>query len=395
MSLAFKLGSQFDRRLQERGRHLVDTGAVRVTDRGPDHIHAIVSEVQDFDVRVTYLRDARNRDNLLVSCTCPYFDDYSRCKHIWAVILEASHDRSLPNAEYARFLRIDREPPAVDAPAAAAQPRVYEMPRRERTPAWKEYLTQIQANVELRKADPEWAEGFELLYSIDPLSSRTTGAVVVDLYSRSRKKNGEPTVWKDFRISHTRAGQLPDPVDADLVPMLLCGTDTFSFNYSASYGTSTRKALPHALALKVLPRAADAGRLALRGEHQQQFIPLTWDEGEPWRLLLEIRQDDRDQWAITGSLARGEERMALTEPALLLRGGFVAARGHIARLEDEGAFGWIEQLLAIRQIPFPDRERDAVLASLLNTKYLPKLELDEPLRFEERHAAPRFALRIT
>src|SRR5258708_39531215 len=115
MSFAFKLGSQFARRLQERGRHLVDTGAVRVTDRGADHIHAVVSEVQDFDVRVPYLRDARNRDNLLVSCTCPYFDDYSRCKHIWAGILEASHDRSPPNAEYARFLRLDRQPPPVHA----------------------------------------------------------------------------------------------------------------------------------------------------------------------------------------------------------------------------------------------------------------------------------------
>ena len=191
-------------------------------------------------------------------------------------------------------------------------------------------------------------------------------------------------MWKDFRIAHTRAGLLPDPVDADLVPMMLGGTDTFSFNYSHSYGTSTRKALPYALALKVLPRAAEAKRLAIRGERMQQFTPLAWDEGDPWRLLLEIRQDDRDQWAITGALARGEERMQLTEPSLVLRGGFVIARGAIARLEDDGAYAWIEQLLAIRQIPFPDRERDAVIASLLNTPFLPKLELDEPLRFEER-----------
>jgi hypothetical protein len=395
MSLAFKLGSQFDRHLQERGRHLVDAGAVRVTDSGPDHIHAIVSDVQDYEVRVTYLRDARNRDNLMVSCTCSYFDDYSRCKHIWAVILGASQDRSLPNAEYARFLRIDREPPPVDATVPAPVSRVYEMPRRERAPVWKEYLSQIQANVESGKATPEWPEGFELLYAIDPLSSRATGAIVVDLYSRSRKKSGEPTAWKDFRVSHTRAGQLPDPVDADLVPMILGGTDTFSFNYSSTYGTSTRKALPYALSLKVLPRAAQAGRLALRGEHQQQFIPLIWDEGEAWRLLLEVRQDDRDQWAITGSLARGEERMLLTEASLLLRGGFVVAHGRIAVLEDEGAFGWIEQLLSIRKIPFPDRERDAVLASLLDTKFLPKLELDEPLRFEERQVTPRLTLRIT
>ena len=71
MSLAFKLGSQFDRRLQERGRFLLDSGAVRVTEQGPDHIHAMVTgSTQEYTVRVTYLRDARNRDNLLVSCGC-------------------------------------------------------------------------------------------------------------------------------------------------------------------------------------------------------------------------------------------------------------------------------------------------------------------------------------
>ena len=38
--------------------------------------------------------------------------------------------------------------------------------------------------------------------------------------------------------------------------------------------------------------------------------------------------------------------MELTEPALILRGGFLVARGAIARFEDEGAFPWIAQLLA-------------------------------------------------
>ena len=395
MSLAFKLGSQFERRLQDRGRYLSDTGAVSVTDQGPDHIYATVRGSQEYEVRVTYTRDARNRDNLLVFCTCPYFDDYARCKHVWAVIVEASRARSLPNAEYARFLRIDREPAAQQGGLIEPVAPHYPIPQRTRTPPWKEYLGQIQATAELRKSDPEWPDGFELLYVVDPPSSRATGAVVLDLFSRSRKKNGEPTVWKDFRISHTRAGQLPDPVDTDIVPMLLGGTDTFSFNYSSTYGTSTRKALPHALALKVIPRAAAAGRLALRADHLHQFAPLEWDQGEAWRLLLEVRQDDRDQWTIVGALVRGEERMPLTEPVLILRGGFVVARGRVALLEDEGAYAWIEQLLAIRSIPFPDRERDEVLASLLNTAHLPRLDLDEPLRFEERHGVPRAALRIS
>ena len=58
-----------------------------------------------------------------------------------------------------------------------------------------------------------------------------------------------------------------------------------------------------------------------------EFRPLTWDEGEPWKLWLDVRQDDRDQWNITGSLRRGEERMELTEPALIVEGGFLVARG--------------------------------------------------------------------
>ena len=124
MSLAFKMGSQFDRRLQDRGRYLKDAGAVRVTDQGPDHIHAVVTGSQEYTVRVTYLRDGRNRDNLLVSCTCAYFGDYSRCKHIWAVILEASRDRPCPTRSTRRFLRIDREPPR-DPDAGGREPRVY------------------------------------------------------------------------------------------------------------------------------------------------------------------------------------------------------------------------------------------------------------------------------
>lgn len=395
MSLAFKLGSQFERRIQERGRFLLDAGAVRVTGQGPDHVYATVAGSQEYEVRVSYERDERNRDNLLVSCTCLYFDDYARCKHVWAVILKASRDLSLPNAEYARFLRVSREEDPDQPPRPADVPRPFAIPQRQRTPPWKEYLDQIQAGLKSVPAAHEWPDGFELLYAVDPSASRTTGTVVIDLFSRQYKKSGERTAWRDFRISHNKAGAVPDPVDADLLPMLLGGTDTFGFQYSGTYGTSTHKALPRALALKILPRAAAAGRLAIRGDHAGQFTPLAWSSDEPWRLKLEVRQDDRDQWAISGTLARGQERMPLSEPSLILREGFLVARGEIAPFDAAGAFPWIEELRSLRQIPFPDRERDTVLATLLNTPLLPPLELDEPLRFEERRGAPRTGLRIT
>src|SRR5436190_23741314 len=109
MSLAYKLGGQFERRLQDRGRFLFEGGAVRITESAFDHVHATVNGSDVYSVRIKYQRDARSRDNLLVSCTCSYFGDFGRCKHLWAVILEAGQNRALPSAEYARHLRVERE----------------------------------------------------------------------------------------------------------------------------------------------------------------------------------------------------------------------------------------------------------------------------------------------
>jgi SNF2-related domain/Helicase conserved C-terminal domain len=393
MSLPNKLGGQFERRLQERGRYLLDSGAVRVIEQSANHIRAVVSGSQEYDVRITYERDERNRDNLVVSCECVYFYDFGRCKHLWAVLLDANRRHALLSAEYARVLRLEREPDNFDR-SKIVRKSLQPIPRVQRTPPWQDYLKEIQANVDTPRPEPDWPADLNLLYAIDPASSRTTGAIVIELFSRTHKKNGEWTVWKEFRVSPARAGVLPDPVDREVIPMMLGGADTFSYHYSATYAVSTRKALPYALALKVLPQIAAAGRLALRLDHQQQFETVEWDPGDPWRLLLEVRQDDRDQWTIEGTLARGEERMPLAMPVILVPGGFVVTHGRIARLEDARQFAWIQQLLLLKRIPFPDRERDAVLETLLNTAHVPELDIDEPLRFEERRQTPRPGLRI-
>ena len=104
-----------------------------------------------------------------------------------------------------------------------------------------------------------------------------------------------------------------------------------------------RKALPPALALKLLPQVSATGRFYSQeyagGSRPHQ--PLVWDSGEPWRLWLDVRQDERDQWAVTGSLRRGGERMELEEPKLLLASGLLVARGTVARFDHAGAFAWV------------------------------------------------------
>jgi hypothetical protein len=46
--------------------------------------------------------------------------------------------------------------------------------------------------------------------------------------------------------------------------------------------------------------------------------PLAWDDGDRWKLWLDVRQDDRDQWKITGSLRRGGTHVELSEPSLIV-----------------------------------------------------------------------------
>src|ERR1035441_8233096 len=117
-------------------------------------------------------------------------------------------------------------------------------------------------------------------------------------------------------------------------------------------------------------RKDDAGDLAGLDAAAADFLP-PGDVG--------AAQDDRDQWKITGSLRRGAERMLLTEPALIEEGGFLLAQGKIARLDDGGAFPWITRLAALKQIPFPDRERDSVMSKLLDLTVVPPLDVDEAL----------------
>ena len=86
--------------------------------------------------------------------------------------------------------------------------------------------------------------------------------------------------------------------------------------------------------------------------------------------------------------------MELDEPLLVLEDGLLLARDTVARFEVGGGFAWVAQLRDVKRIPFPDREREAVLAKLLALPAAPPMEIDEALRFEERKSTPRLGLRI-
>ncbi len=399
MPLATRLAFQFDKRIQLKGLNLFHGRAVRVIDKGDNFLFAEVRGGQLYEVRLTYAEG-----KLLVACDCAYFADCAQCKHLWAAVMEADRQGAVREALNARYLEMEdeslRQPDEDEEPDSDFEydylrPRYQRPPPSPQIQPWQEYLGTIQRGLESRRTAPaSFSREFEILYAIDITASKTGGALVLDLVSRTRKKNGEWAVPKEFRIASSHVSLLPDPVDAEVIATMFGGHDSWGYQYSSTVPLVARKALPLILAMKLIPTVAATGRLMVRTEAGSNLQPVTWDEGEPWKLWLEVRQDDRDQWKIVGTLRRGDERMELSEPLLLLEYGLVVARGTVARLDHGGAFSWIVQLRSLKQIPFPDRERELVLEKLLDSKVLPPMELDEALKFEERRVAPRVGLRL-
>ena len=73
----------------------------------------------------------------------------------------------------------------------------------------------------------------------------------------------------------------------------------------------------------------------------------------------------------------------------------LATHDRVARFDPAGGFAWVAQLRKLKRIPFSNRERDTVLASLLESAVVPPLELDEALQFEQRKVQPELGLKIT
>src|SRR4051794_16541786 len=141
MPLASKLAFQFERRLQFKGDQLFRSHAVRITEATQSHLYGEVQGSERYNVRLTH-----DDKRLLVFCSCPYFNENSRCKHLWAAILEADRRGVLGTAVAAPTLRIQADIDAIETDdfsedpfSLAVVPRFAPVPKQG--PAWQEYLT--------------------------------------------------------------------------------------------------------------------------------------------------------------------------------------------------------------------------------------------------------------
>ena len=86
MSLADRCVHEFESGIRSRGQQYFRENRVAVRSIGPSDFRAFVEGESQYAV---FLDWGFSREQLAVCCTCPYYEEHAKCKHIWATILAA------------------------------------------------------------------------------------------------------------------------------------------------------------------------------------------------------------------------------------------------------------------------------------------------------------------
>jgi superfamily II DNA or RNA helicase len=428
---------QVGREIQQRGRDYYHQGAVQILRGDPWSVLARVQGGQDYQVSLE-----RDGDTVRVSCSCPYFEqNLDSCKHIWATLLAAEARNYLGGDGSTRSLRLVPDEEAVDQgeeefgspdyrdewddgeedwdgpdeePARFTgyippPPRRPRKPRKKRTrkpkPSWKQQLQRLRQGMQVGSPHGNaWPTGREILYVIDVAQSLAGRGLTLEVSYRERKQNGEWSKPRNQRIGIEQIANLPDPADRQILSLLVGAREqnnyyngyTYGGYYGSYYDSAPRVfRLSEPLHEALVPRLCQTGRCFLRlKKDDADLVPLHWDEGPPWEFWLEVRPEPSGKsYTITADLRRGEARMALSTPVMLVS-DLVFWQDQVARLRDFGAFNWIDLLRKQGTLSVPAKQVDKLVPELLQLPHLPRLDLPEELRFTEVSLAPRPRLKV-
>jgi len=419
MSLKGRLSQEFAGKIRDRGFAYFRTNAVEILEHSESHVDARVKGSEVYLVRLTL-----GRASLDVACTCPYFEKGEECKHIWATMLAADSRQYLRDADRVTRLNLVLDYVAVaelrnDADAqrslannghgGKADPfrskatsqinnevgvgEVKTPPEPE--PLWRRQLSLITNTV---RANPvaeldDWSSGREILYLIDPDSSRSSGKLSVEIGYRERTMKGEWGKIKSQRISTSAVSTLRNPADQQILAMLSGARDGYwpgyDYNYG-SYSVSNRFALSTPLQQLVLPLMCATGRCVLRSSDKNaamQFVE--WDDEATWQFWLALQLDEAtNEYALRGVLRRASEEMEVASAILTTQGIVIGPDLRAARFDSHGARVWTDALRKSGEFRIPAADSNDLVAHLLELPTPPRLDLPEELQFERVRLPP-------
>ncbi len=371
-----------------------------------------------------------------VECDCPHFADGWNCKHIWATLLEMDRmgvAKSVRGSARLEVLTTEEicdfplEPSGtlfldsngigsngigvVNSHANSQLVKKSASSKKKTIPHWQQALNRPLQQLNYQEGRDDWrslvtSKRREAWYVLDMRQCVEQQALVVDLFQRETKKNGEFGKYKQLSLSESEIATFNDRVDRELLATLFdFPSDTsddsgYDYRYSHYETKVTSASIPESLYEHLLPRLAATGRFVWHLDSSlptEEARPLAWDDAEPWKFQLELIADDKKKkWTLTGSYQRGEQVRPLTDAVMPMPTGLLLMDGKLARLDTKGgAFDWLTllwQTPAPIEIPYHDRE--LFLQQLWSLPTLPPLTLPDNLEWQEIREAPQPCLKV-
>lgn len=412
--IASRLASLFPASVRNRGYTCYERGAAHIVNGSPVAIEATVRGSFDYEVELEW----KSGGELAIYCSCAYFETNGPCKHLWAAVLAAQAKgylsavgpvRSLIEETFQTFadeFDQDGDAPLLFQMPTAPRPAVVRKPEASRPakpPAWKVQIEGISASRTKPDTRVAWPEKRQILYTLDLAASQASSQPVLSVCTRDRKKDGSYGRVSAAKLQRDQIPLLPLEEDREILAALAGSSEYFAFNgYSGGYPgpIGASRAIAYPLAATLLPAIARTGRCFTRPSFaSEDLTPVAPDGNGPWRFELELREgraEKRGQkpgWVVAGVLRREGESIDVSTPVMITQ-GHVIANGRLASLERSDDLTWLMHFRKTGNIHAPAEARDELLATLLSTPGLPKLEVPESLRYEEAAMTPHPSLRI-
>jgi len=434
MKLTERCHHDFESGDKSRGRSYFLDDMVALGTLHPAGLIAQVEGSYDSYYRVTIDWSEASNGLLAVDCNCPRSMEGWFCKHVWATLLEMDrlgvakrvpgHDRlevveadEISEEVFERAIKkLNSAGSSVTLSKPAKKSKTsHKRAKKPTIPGWQLALSNHLQRPSLQFGLPEEREDWKSLltskrreawYVLDVTQSGQQQALVIELFQRETKKDGEFGKFKQLRLDESEIPTFNDPVDQELLALLVEFPDepVDSHGYGSRYNhyqtSTTAAAVPASLYEHLLPRLAETGRFVWQLNSMlptEEANQLAWDTGAPWQFQLELVPDDKKKkWTLTGYYQRGKQIRPLTEGVMPTPTGLLLMDDKLARLDAQGEiFDWLSMLLQAPtpiQIPYRDRER--FLQQLCSAPTLPPLKLPENLAWQEVHEPPQPCLKI-
>ena len=319
-------------------------------------------------------------------------DRHDLCKHVWAVVLAADAEGYLigdaPITEDAFLSPIIWRARRPSRPARVASPR-------------RSKLGDVFSRT-CRRAPPAMRPARHRGTHRERFSTSSMPRRSPAIRCQSSRSNGAP-------VRKTASGESRNPLRWRSPTFPACPTNTIArcwrnssahrtAIFSARRATNTSRAsfrLAGPLIGRVLPLIARSGRLyPPRWQRASgRSVAARLGSGETWTFQLDVELVPDGRIRVDGAFVRGDVRMPVTGPALLLSREFLIADDGVSRVDHRGAFAWVIELRKSGPAMIPAEAAPKLIEALAQSNVDPS-QLPELLRYEVVEAMPKPRIRM-